>query len=194
MADTFQMSIRDVFFLRDGRTVLAGPIDGGEKVIVVPGRGVILVNGVELATVQIEPEMIPSRALLPVQRVDVRVVSTLDLTGLTRDMISTKECKLEGTMRVSGHRHLVGIDSPPADYIPDDMTLGPRLPEGWDGDGWMKPAGDSYFLRAWNKGQARYAVATGTKYEEARKRLLDEIAGGGKRVEIRATETSGRRS
>src|SRR5206468_7899609 len=100
-----------------------------------------------------------------------RAVSTRDRTGLSKEMVENKVCKLEGTMRYSGHRHLVGIDSPPSDYVPDDMTLGPRLPEEWDGDAWMKPDGTSYFLRAWNKGEARYAIASGTKYEEARTRL-----------------------
>ena len=61
-------------------------------------------------------------------------------------------------MRYAGHRHLLGIDSPPREYVPDDMTLGPVLPEGWDGDAWMKPAGGGYFLRAWNKNAAPCAV------------------------------------
>lgn len=190
MPDTFRMSIQDIFFFRDGRTVLAGAIEGGENVIVLPGSATILINGEKLANIHIEPEMIASRAL-PMEKLALRAVSTTDPTGLTKEMIQTKNCTLEGSMRFSGHRHLVGIDSPPRDYVPDDMTLGPRLPDGWDGDAWMKPDGGGYFLRAWNKTTARCAIAVGTKYEEARKRLLDEIAHGGNKVEIRLTESTG---
>ena len=87
-----------------------------------------------------------------------------------------------------GHRHLVGIDSPPQDFVSDDMTLGPRLPEGWDGDAWTKPKGGGYFLRAWNKADARCALGVGATYEEASKQLMAEITGGGRKVEIRVTE------
>jgi hypothetical protein len=187
MSLTFQLLIKDIFYFRDGRTVLAGPIEGGENTIIKPGPGVILVNGEKLATVLIEPEMIASRAL-PLERLEVRAVSTRDPTGLTKEIITSKECKLEGNMKFSGHRHLLGIDSPPSHYEPDDMTLGPRLPEGWDGDAWTDPQGGGYFLRAWNKREARYAVASGAKYEDAQTRLLEEIGHGGKKVEILATE------
>src|SRR5207245_2593656 len=30
------------------------------------------------------------------------------------------------------HRDLIGIDSPPLDHEPDNMALGPVLPDGWD--------------------------------------------------------------
>lgn len=88
------------------------------------------------------------------------------------------------------HRHLVGLDSPPPEYIADPMTLGPVLPEGWDGDAWVEPRGRGYFLRAWNKGTARVAYGIGTTYEESRKRLLDDVAAGTRRAEIDACATA----
>lgn len=188
MPQRFQLRIKDIFFFRDGRTVLAGPIEGGEKTIIEAGPAAILVNGEKTASVVIEPEMIASRAL-PMERLEMRAVATRDATGLSREMVETKECKLEGTMRFSGHRNLVGIDSPPADYVPDDMTLGPRLPEGWDGDAWMKSDGAAFFLRAWNKANARYAISEAEQFEVARTKLLEEIRAGGRQVEIRIKET-----
>ncbi len=156
MPGKFHMLVKDIFFFRDGRTVFAGPIEEGEKAIVEPGPGTILIDGETFKTVHVEGELIPSRPSTQ-KRHEVRAVSTRDSTGLTQEMVETNECRLEGTMRYSGHRHLLGIDSPPSDYIPDDMTLGP-LSEGWDGDTWMRPDGSSYFLRAWNKANARYAI------------------------------------
>jgi hypothetical protein len=187
MHEVFHMSIKEIFFLRDGRTVFAGPIEEGELAIIEPGPAVVQINGKTLATVQIEREAIASRAQ-PLERLEVRAVSTRDPTGLNKETVATQDCTLEGTMRYSGHRHLVGIDSPPPDFVPDDMTLGPRLPDGWDGDAWMKPGGSSYFLRAWNKAHARCATAQDAKYEDARTRLLAAIAAGGRKVEISATE------
>ncbi len=189
MPVTFHMQIEDIFFFRDGRTVFAGPIDEGGKAILDPGPATILVDDQELATIHLEGEVIPSRSIVQ-QPPEVRAVSTRDATGLTKEAVATKKCRLEGTMRYSGHRDLLGIDSPPSDYVPDDMTLGPFLPAGWDGDAWMKLDGRGYFLRAWNKKGARFAIAQGSKYEETRARLLEEIAGGGKTVEIRAKATT----
>jgi hypothetical protein len=188
MRGTFNMSIEDIFFLRDGRTVFAGRVDEGEIATIEPGPATVFMNGNKIATVKIEREVIASRAQ-PLEPLAIRAISTRDATGLTKEMVKTNECKLEGMMTYPGHRHLLGIDSPPKDYVPDNMTLGPRLPEGWDGDAWMDPANGGFFLRAWNKIQARCAIAQSSKYEEARKTLLDEIAQGGRRVEIRVTET-----
>ena len=42
-------------------------------------------------------------------------------------------------------RHLLGIESPPADHVADPSTLGPVLPEGWDGDAWIAAKGDHFF-------------------------------------------------
>jgi hypothetical protein len=79
------------------------------------------------------------------------------------------------------HRHLIGVDSPPDDHVPDNMTLGPNLPAGWDGDAWTRESshGNSYWLRAWNKSTGQYAIARAEKYEDARKRLLETINNGG---------------
>jgi hypothetical protein len=184
---TFHMSIEDVFFFRDRRTVFAGRIAEGEVAIIEPGPATILIDGGKFATVQIEREVIASRALTW-PRLEVRALSTREPTGLSKEMVATKKCTLEGAMRYAGHRHLLGLDSPPADYLADDMTLGPRLPEGWDGDAWVKPGGGAYFLRAWNKKEARYAVAQGGNFDEARTELLGQIAHGGKIVEIRVAD------
>ena len=87
--------------------------------------------------------------------------------------------------------HARSIDSPPADYVPDNLTLGPRLPEGWDGDAWMHPQEKGYFLRAWNKKTAQFAIGRGSRFEEAHQNLLDDIATGKKRVVITVTESKG---
>ena len=93
-------------------------------------------------------------------------------------------------MRYQGHRHLIGIDSPPADYVADDMTVGPVLPEGWDGDAWMNPSGGGHFLRAWNKQTGRFAIGAGTKYEDARQHLLDDVRRGSRRVVVTVAEVA----
>jgi hypothetical protein len=89
--------------------------------------------------------------------------------------------------RIAMHRHLIGLESPPPDYIPDPMTQGPVLPEGWDGDAWVdpNPRRPGYFLRAWNAQTGRVAYARGTTYEDARRMLLTEVAEGTQRVEVR---------
>jgi len=66
------------------------------------------------------------------------------------------------------------------------MTLGPRLPDGCDGDAWTSLDESRFFLRAWNKAIARYAIGIGKRYEEARANLLDELNKGGRQVEIAA--------
>lgn len=78
-------------------------------------------------------------------------------------------------------RHRVGIDSPPADHEPDDLTLGPVLPAGWDGDAWKREAKNvnSYWLRAWNQSTGQYAIAKADRYDEARERLIESINSGG---------------
>ncbi|SRR5712691_7848688 len=187
MNNTFHMQIKDLFTFADGRTVLVGSLDGGENVLIRPGPCDVYVNDRKVETIHIEPEMIPQRAN-PLEFHDLRAVSTLDKTGLTREMIAKEPCRLEGPMAPYGHRHLLGLDSPPENYVTDNMTLGPRLPAGWDGDAWMNPNGDGYFLRAWNKQTGAYAIGTGSRCEEARRKLLDEIKTGNKRVVVTAPE------
>ena len=87
------------------------------------------------------------------------------------------------------HRHLLGIDSPPPDYIADPITQGPVLPEGWDGDAWVKASGRAYFLRAWDKESHRVAYGRGSSYDDARRELLEDIASGTRLVVISIRET-----
>ena len=88
------------------------------------------------------------------------------------------------------HRHLVGLDSPPSEYLPDPMTLGPVLPEGWDGDAWISPRGDGYFLRAWNKGSGRIALSRSDTYQGARKSLIADIVDGTMKVTVSVQEAA----
>ena len=81
------------------------------------------------------------------------------------------------------HRHLIALESPPAEFVPDPMTLGPVLPEGWDGDAWIRPGNPSYFLRAWSiDGRVAYGIAD--TYEAARRLLLEDVASGTLRVKF----------
>jgi len=89
------------------------------------------------------------------------------------------------------HRHLIGIDSPPDDHEADNMTSGPVLPAGWDGDAWKceGTGTNSYWLRAWNKETGQYAVAQASTYESAQQLLQDSVAQGGSgKVTISFTE------
>ncbi len=117
-------------------------------------------------------------------------MTTLSDTTLTSDMVKQESFTLEGNMRIYRPRDLVGIDSPPEDYLPDTLTLGPRLPAGWDGDAWTSPDETAYFLRAWNKCLACYAIGRGNRFEDARTALMGEIQQGGRPVELTATHTA----
>ncbi len=86
------------------------------------------------------------------------------------------------------HRHLLGVDSPPAEYVADPMTQGPILPEGWDGDAWVDPAGPGCFLRAWSKSTGRIATGRGKTYEDARRELLNDVGRGRRSVVVTAQE------
>jgi hypothetical protein len=87
------------------------------------------------------------------------------------------------------HRHLIGLESPPAEYVADPMTQGPILPEGWDGDAWLEPTGKGYFLRAWNTRNVRVAYGNGATYEDARRTLLVDVAQGNRTAEIPVKNT-----
>ncbi len=89
-------------------------------------------------------------------------------------------------------RHLIGIESPPDEFIEDYMTRGPKLPPGWDGDAWIHPSERRCFLRAWNKQTGRTAIGRGVTYEEARKRLLEDVEKGTARVVIQVHEAEQR--
>jgi hypothetical protein len=185
--ETFIFHIDDLFRFADGRTVLTGSVEGGEQVVILPGLSRLFVDGALVDAFAIEPEMLVSRPD-PIDPRSRRAVATQDAVSISISDIKDKNCWLEGPMRSQGHRDLVGIDSPPDEFIPDNMTLGPRLPEGWDGDAWTSPDESSYFLRAWNKQLARYALGRGMRYTDAREALLEDIKSGGRRVEITASE------
>lgn len=180
------MRVRDLFRFDDGRTVLCGEVEDGGVVLIRPGPCDVLVDGERVATVAIHPEMILCRPTIP-ERDGLRSIATRDETSLSREIVRDRTCHVEGPMRYRGHRHLIGIESPPRKYVPDTITYGPALPEGWDGDAWIQPGGGGYFLRAWNKAEARFAIGTGTGYAAAREQLLSEIARGGRTVQIPVT-------
>src|SRR5437868_8988773 len=119
MPGKFHMRIEDVFFLRDGFTVFAGQVEEGERAIIVPGPATVFVDGESLETLRIQGEAIPSRSFVQTLR-ETRAVHTRDATKLTKAIVEAKNCMLEGDMRYSGHRHLLGMDSPPAHFMPDD--------------------------------------------------------------------------
>ena len=87
------------------------------------------------------------------------------------------------------HRHLLGLKSPPADYISDRFVMASTLPEDWDGDVWVRANGASYFLRAWNARSGRVAYGEGPKFEEARQRLVAEVVAGTRHVRISILES-----
>jgi hypothetical protein len=189
---TFHMNVHDVFRFRDGRTVFAGPVDEGEDAILLAGKCDLIFDG-KTAEIRIEPEMIssvPSEA----RAAGHRAVSTPNMIEGLPSNVVPGQIQLKGKARMHGHRDLVGIDSPPRDFVPDRMTLGPRLPDGWDGDAWTSVDETSFFLRAWNKRAARYAIGTGSRYEDARATLMEEIRRGGRKVEIVNTESAAPRA
>ena len=188
-ARKFLMRVQESFQLGDGRRVLAGQVEGGELVLILSGQCDVLIYGRKKATITIEPEMLFTPGDVWTRR-DFRAVATRDKIDVEDAEIKSGLVTLEGSMSIHGHRDLIGIESPPLDFFPDPMTLGPRLPDGWDGDAWVAPNEAGYFLRAWNKSTAHYAIARASKYEEARDRLLDEIRHHPRRVTIQMTESS----
>lgn len=93
MAQSFRMHIKDIFHFRDGRTVLAGPVEG-EIRLLQPGRCEVWVNGTRLASIQIEGEMIACGAH-PHEAGCERSVSTLETTHLTRELVAGGQCVLK---------------------------------------------------------------------------------------------------
>jgi hypothetical protein len=179
------MMIRDIFRFREGRTVLVGSIEDGPG-YVPPGVADIYVDGEKRAQIRIEGEM-TSCGPLGETAEGLRAISTSDTRCLDHDSIKAGRWELRSSVakwRNPVHRHLLGIESPPPDYVADPMSQGPVLPEGWDGDAWVDPLGQGYFLRGWNKRTSRIAYGTGQTYEAARKKLLDDVARGHQRAEI----------
>ena len=185
-AKKFLMRVQESFQLGDGRSVLAGDVEGGEQVLILPGQCDVLVDGRKRASITIEPEMLFTPGDVWT-RPDCRAVATRDRISIDKVEIQSGRVTLEGFMSIHGHRDLIGIESPPSDFSPDPMTLGPRLPAGWDGDAWVGPGEADYFLRAWNKSTAQYAIARAPKYLDARDKLLDEIRHHPRTVTIEVT-------
>ncbi len=85
-------------------------------------------------------------------------------------------------------RTRIGIQSPPADFIPDPMTMSSILPTGWDADAWVKPDQSEYFLRAWNKSTRRSAIGQGKTFTEAKKNLINDVQNGTSRATVQVRE------
>jgi hypothetical protein len=69
----------------------------------------------------------------------------------------------------------------PIGYVPDPMTTGPVLPEGWTCNAWQAPDhGRGHFLRAWNDTTGQVAtIQSENSYEEAADGLRQKIRHGG---------------
>lgn len=189
----FRLHINEVFNLQNGKTVLAGSVEGDEEVIIQPGECMLLVNGQFRAKLNIDPELLNTPGNLWSFR-KFRGVTTSDAVPIEIGEVKSHDVVLEGPMTIQRPRHLIGIDSPPDDFLPDPMTLGPRLPPGWDGDAWIAPQGQEYFLRAWNKSTAQFTIARATKYEEARAKLLNNLHHSPKHVVIQVSESVSQKS
>src|SRR5207247_552561 len=91
------MQIREIFRFRDGRTVFVGSLEGGEHAMIRPGQCDLYVGDKKVATIRIEPEMIPQR-VDPLERHNERAVSTTDDPGLTKEAVAAGICRLEVPM------------------------------------------------------------------------------------------------
>ena len=87
------------------------------------------------------------------------------------------------------HRHLLGLNSPPNDYVADRFASTMFVPEHWDGDAWIRANGREYFLRAWNVMTGRVAYGRGTSFEQARLQLLIDVTEGTRHVQITTYES-----
>jgi hypothetical protein len=183
MEDGCTIQVEDIFHFKDGRTVFVGEVENGPKFI-KKGRFGVWLDGEWRGSIDIEGEMLNGGSKAG-RAGPLRSVSTTDKFRLDRESIANRNFVLKPTAPLDGrrslmHRHLIGLESPPPEYVADPMTLGPVLPEGWDGDAWEKVGGrGGSFLRAWNKATGRVAYATATSYEEARRLLLLEVSSGG---------------
>jgi hypothetical protein len=180
------IQVKEVFHFKDGRTVFVGVMENGPKFI-NRGRFGVMLDGELCGFIDIEGEMLTGGSQKD-REGGLRSVSTTDAFRLDSETIASRRFVLKPVHALDArrslvHRHLIGVDSPPSDYVPDPMTLGPVLPEGWDGDTWEK-IGLGYFLRAWNKNSGRVAYSRASSYEEARRLLLREVATGGEVVDL----------
>jgi len=188
------MAVQDLFRLSDGRLIFTGTVEG-QPSLIPHSLAEVWVDGEKKSVpFRIEGEMIGANASSGV--VGRRAVSTTETRCLTGDSLARGRWELRSALprplpsrpdergSLSVHRHLLGLESPPDDHLPDPMTQGPVLPEGWDGDAWVGIKGRGYFLRAWNAGTGRIAYGRGTTYKEARDALLAEVAEGAHRVTV----------
>ena len=182
--------VNHLFHFQDGRTVLTGVFDRDPEKMVRLGRFGFWIDGECVGIIVIEGEAIVSGRNTEARRRRIRSLSTTEPIRFNWSDLAGKHLALKPITNSSKgnplmHRHLLGIESPPSDYVPDSMTLGPVLPEGWDGDSWEKAGGGrGYFLRAWNKGSGRIAIGQADTYEEARRRLMGDISAGTRSVSI----------
>ena len=78
------------------------------------------------------------------------------------------------------HRHLIGVETPPQDFVLDNIIMGPNFPSDWEVETWThKGDCEAYWLRAWNKSTGRYAVASSHSYTDAADKLRNDVAQGG---------------
>ena len=185
MSANAQFVVDDIFAFRDGRTVFTGTVEDHPEHMTL-GLFEMIIDGESSGFLTIEGEMINSGAHPghPTKNIR-RSISTMDPFHLDRAEIENRQLVLRRVPQIENrenkmHRHLLGLVSPPREFVPDPMTLGPVLPEGWDGDAWT---GNGYFLRAWNKDLGRVAYSTAATYAETRRQLLAEIASGGRPAE-----------
>ncbi len=182
--------VKDIFHFSDGRTVFAGMTE--QTRMIGLGRFAMRLDGRECGSILVVGEDLPLfRSPPPDPR--PRAISTHDPVHLDRDAIAGKRLVLESiaegpNFEACMHRHLLGVDSPPRDYVPEPTTLGPILPEDWDGEIWVAPRARGYFLRAWNKAEGRVAYGQGPSYPVARDRLLEAVTTGAKVVEFTVRE------
>ena len=194
-----RMQLTDLFRFRDGRTVFCGEVEGAAGYLPHSLAEIVVDGETRSVPFRIEGEMIPGPSTGAGS--GLRAVSTGELRCLLADSLKRGRWELrlypaggrpagphavdpDADRRAQMHRHLLGLKSPDRDFLPDPMTQGPVLPEGWDGDAWCGPPGKGYFLRAWNADDQRVAYGSGLTYESARTALLEEVRAGGRRVHV----------
>jgi len=92
--EPFEMNIKDVFFFKNGPTVLAGPISGTDAFI-GPCKCEVVIGKKKYATVQIDGEMMAHSASR-----DFRSISTFDRSfTVDKRVISTGNCVLRPIKR-----------------------------------------------------------------------------------------------
>lgn len=91
LSDVPKFTVKDIFYLRDGKTVFAGNFSSGEKIF---GKYRLTVDGCQLATLDIDGEMqFPSKG--------TEDVALYTFTPLMKDSVN-----------LSGKMELVYVDEP----------------------------------------------------------------------------------